>query len=133
MHDVLIIGGGVIGLAVARELARDQSVLLIERGATGEGTSWAAAGMLSPQSEADDAGPFFQLSLAAMRMYRKFAEDLREESGIDPQYDDGGVMVLASSDPELATLESRARWQKAAGLHAEILKPSEVYKLEPLI
>src|SRR6516225_8423598 len=115
MHDVVVIGGGVVGLAVARELAQDQSVLLIERGATGEGTSWAAAGMLSPQSEADDAGPFFQVSLAAMRMYRKFAEDLHTKSGVDPQYDDDGVMVLASSERDLSTLESRARWQKAAG------------------
>jgi glycine oxidase len=133
MHDVVVVGGGVIGLTIARELARDQSVLLLERGATGEGTSWAAAGMLSPQSEADADGPFFQLSMASLRMYRKFVEDVHEESGIDPQFDDDGVLVLASSDKELSTIEARARWQKAAGFRAEILSASDVFKLEPLI
>jgi glycine oxidase len=133
MQDVVVIGGGVVGLAVARELAQDQSVLLIERGAAGEGTSWAAAGMLSPQSEADDAGPFFQLSLASMRMFRQFAGDVHADSGIDPEYIEDGVLVLASSDKDLATLQSRARWQTAAGLRAQILSYSDVSKLEPLI
>src|SRR5215471_6118704 len=133
MQDVVVIGGGVVGLAVARELAQDQSVLLIERGAAGEGTSWAAAGMLSPQSEADDAGPFFQLSLASMRMFRQFADDVHADSQIDPEYIEDGVLVLASSDKDLAILQSRARWQTAAGLRAQILSASDVFKLEPLI
>ncbi len=133
MHDVVVIGGGVIGLAIARELAQDQSVLLVERGAPGEGTSWAAAGMLSPQSEADDAGPFFQLSMDALRMYRKFAADVHEESGVDPEYVEDGVIVLASSEAELSTMRARAKWQNAAGLRAEILDASQILKLEPLI
>ena len=69
MQDVIIIGGGVIGLAIARELASRKSVLLLDRGATGQGTSRAAAGMLTPLSEADDQGPFFQLSRASHAMY----------------------------------------------------------------
>jgi glycine oxidase len=133
MHDVVVIGGGVIGLAVAHELAQDQSVLLVERGMTGEGTSWAAAGMLSPQSEADDAGPFFQLSLAGLQMYRDFVRNLEEESGVDPEYIHDGVLVLAASEKDLATLQARARWQNAAGLRAEILPAAEVYTVEPLI
>src|SRR5262245_9077290 len=124
MHDVVIIGGGVIGLAIAREVSQRHFVLLLERGFVGEGTSWAAAGMLSPQSEADDQGSFFQFSISSFRMFPKFAEDLRKESGMDPGHEKCGLLVLASIDEELAVLRARAEWQRAAGLSAEILKPS---------
>ena len=77
MHDVIVIGGGVIGLSIARELAGRKSVLLLDRGSTGQGTSRAAAGMLTPLSEADDQGPFFQLCRASHAMYDGFVQDLQ--------------------------------------------------------
>src|SRR2546425_414821 len=77
MHDVIVIGGGVIGLSIARELGGRKSVLLLDRGATGQGTSRAAAGMLSPLSEADDQGPFFQLcrESRAFSVESRFAQE----------------------------------------------------------
>jgi len=131
--DIVIIGGGVIGLSIARELARRGSVLLIERGAIGEGASWAAAGMLSPQSEANHNDPFFQLGMASLRMYHPFIAELRAESSVDPDFSETGLIVLATSSEELSTLESRARWQKEAGLSIELLNSRDVFKLEPLI
>src|SRR6266576_1588340 len=105
MHDVIIVGGGVIGLAAARELAfQGRSVLVLDRGNPRDATSWAAAGMLAPQSEADAPSPFFDLCLASARLYRDWATHLHEESGVDPEYADSGLIVLASGDDTLCRL-----------------------------
>ena len=83
--DVVIIGGGVIGLAIARELSRCgvRDVTLIERAGLGSEASSAAAGMLAPQAEADRADAFFYLTCKSRDMYPGFAADLLSETGID--------------------------------------------------
>ena len=96
MHDVIVIGGGVIGLAIARELAPRKSVLLLDRCATGQGTSRAAAGMLTPLSEADDQGPLFQLSRRSQAMYDRFICDLETETKLDCGYARNGLLAVAS-------------------------------------
>lgn len=134
MHDVIVVGGGVIGLSIARELAPRKSVLLLDRGPTGGGTSWAAAGMLSPLSEADDQGPFFQLCSRSFALYEEFVCCLGEETGIDCGYSDNeGVLTLATSEEAVATLQGRAAWQRKAGFDVELLSGDEVRKLEPLV
>src|SRR5436309_9619906 len=98
MHDVIVIGGGIIGLSIARELAGRKSVLLLDRGATGQGTSRAAAGMLSPLSEADDQDPFFQLCRTSLAMYDRFIQELKGESGLDVGYSTEGLLFLRSEE-----------------------------------
>src|SRR5678815_3622415 len=80
--DVAIIGGGVIGLAVARALALRgvRDVLLIERGSLGSEASSAAAGMLAPQAEANRAHEFFYLTCRSRDMYPAFAAALLDLS-----------------------------------------------------
>src|SRR5438128_11506289 len=107
MYDVIVIGGGIIGLSIAREIAGRKSVLLLDRGATGQGTSRAAAGMLTPLSEADDQDSFFQLSRASLAMYDRFIEELKQESGLDVGYSREGLLFLASSEDSAATLRGR--------------------------
>src|SRR5882672_7422162 len=133
MHDVIVIGGGVIGLSIARELAGRKTVLVLDRGATGEGTSWAAAGMLSPLSEADDQAPFFQLCRASHASYRRFVEDLQEETGVDCGYSDSGLLCLASSEESANALRRRYEWQRKAGFEVENISSDAVCKMEPRV
>ena len=87
--DVVIIGGGVIGLAIARGLALHgvRDVCLVERGTLGTEASFAAAGMLLPQVEADAEDDFFKLACRSRDLYASFAKDLREETGVDVELD----------------------------------------------
>ena len=86
---VVIVGGGIIGLSIARELrlrgVRD--VMLIEKGELGKEASWAAGGILAPQVEADRADDFFSLACASRDMYPALAAALSAETGIDVELD----------------------------------------------
>jgi glycine oxidase len=98
--DVVVIGAGVIGCAIARELAvRGKSVIIVERNSPGRRASWAAAGMLSPLGEAGD-GPFLELCDASLDRFASFAHTLREETGIDVEYRTNGKLYVATGDTD---------------------------------
>jgi glycine oxidase len=131
--EVVVVGGGVIGCAVARHLAlRGARVRVLERGEEpGAEASWAAAGMLAPLAEADGPGPFLDLLLRGRAEFPDFAAALREETGIDVGYSDAGTLSLALTDADERALERRHAWQAAAGLGTERLAAEEVRALEP--
>src|SRR6266566_4813272 len=80
IDDVLVVGGGIIGLSIAREAAlAGLRVRLLERGEIGREASSAAAGLLSPQAEADRAGPLLSLGLASRDLFPEFAGRVSEE------------------------------------------------------
>jgi glycine oxidase len=133
MHDVIVIGGGVIGLSIARELAGHKSVLLLDRGPTGEGTSRAAAGMLAPLSEAEDQTPFLRLCMASHALYSRFVADVQRESDLDVGYASEGLLCLASSEESGAILHRRYEWQRQAGFAVELLTADELHQMEPLV
>lgn len=132
--DVVIVGGGVIGCAVARRAARDGlSVVVAERGTPGMEASWAAAGMLSPLAEADAPGPFLDLLIAAREVYPAYAAALREETGADVAYADAGTLYVALREEDEAELRERWAWQSAAGLPVERLTAEEARRMEPAV
>jgi glycine oxidase len=133
--DVALIGGGVIGLAIARALARRRvRVTLIERfDDFGMESSRAAAGMLAPQSEANEANAFFELACAGRELYASFAESLRAETGIDIELEKTGTLYLAFTEQDEAEIAHRYRWQKKAGLPVEWLTAEQVRALEPCV
>lgn len=129
--DVAVVGGGVAGLAAARELARrGLSVAVIEDGRAGS-ASRAAAGMLAPQAEADDADDLFELLCASREMYTAFAAALGEETGIGIELDRTGTLYLALTPEDVEEVERRFAWQSGAGLEVERLTGDEARALEP--
>lgn len=132
--DVAVVGGGVIGLAVARALERrGLSVTLVESGETGAGASRAAGGMLAPQAEADRRDEFFDLLCASRDMYPDFARALAEESGVDVELDLTGTLYLAFDEHDEEELARRYSWQSGAGLEVERLTAEEARELEPAV
>jgi glycine oxidase len=132
MRDVIVVGGGVIGLSIAHAVAAEgKSVLVLDPGEVTEASSWAAAGMLAPQSEADQKDPLFELCVASLRIYRDWASQLHEQSGIDPEYEDPGLICLASSEDALEKLKCRMVWQREAGFDSELLMPEDIRRMEP--
>ncbi|HEX6716228.1 MAG TPA: glycine oxidase ThiO, partial [Pyrinomonadaceae bacterium] len=133
--DVVIVGGGVIGLTIARALALRgvRDVSLIERGGLGTEASFAAAGMLVPQAEADAQDDFFNLAIQSRDLYPSFAAALREETGIDVELDTTGTLYLALNEYDHDEIEKRYEWQTRAGLSVEMLDAAAARELEPCI
>ncbi|MBX3281301.1 MAG: glycine oxidase ThiO [Acidobacteria bacterium] len=131
--DVLIIGGGVIGLSIARELAFDHTVTVVERGRCGEEASSAAAGMLGAQAEAYGDDQFFRACIESREMFPELAASLFEETGIDVGLDRKGTLLLSFSEADIAARSERFAWQKAAGFEIEQLSATELRREEPFI
>ena len=133
--EIIIIGGGVIGLSIARALALRgvRDVTLIEKGEFGREASWAAGGILAPQVEADAADDFFRLASASRDLYPQFAEALLNETGIDVEIDRTGTLYVAFTGAEEAEFRARFDWQRSEGLAVEWLSGDEARALEPAL
>jgi glycine oxidase len=142
--DVVVIGAGVMGCAVAwRLLQRGLSVVLVERGVPGAEASSAAAGILAPQAEADGPGPFLDLALRSRALYPAFVAELQERTGVDVGYRKEGTLVLAGvgaagpdapeAEAEVAALRAQLAWQQRAGLKVAQLSREALHEAEPAL
>lgn len=131
-YDAVVIGGGIIGCAVARSAAlAGLSVALMDRGEPGSEATWAAGGMLSPYSEAENPGPFYRLAVESLRRYRAFARAVEAESGRSVHLLETGKMEIALDDRGETRLRSRFRWLRDEGVRATWLDPDDARRKEP--
>ena len=131
--DAVIVGGGVIGLAVAwRASRRGLRVRVLERERPGAGASGVAAGMLAPIGEASwGEEPVLELGLASAAVWPDFAAELEAESGVGIGYRRSGAIHVALDRDEVGELRRRHELMESHGLHADWLTPSAARELEP--
>ena len=113
--EFLIVGAGVIGLATAqRLLLQGANVTLVERGAVGQESSWAGGGILAPLCPWDYPDEVNHLTRLGAAMFPRWAADLHATTGIDPEYEASGMLVLPPFDLSLAD-----QWCKKHGIRLE--------------
>ncbi len=136
-RDVVVVGGGVIGLAIAWRCAQQgMAVTLLERDELGGGASGVAAGMLGPVAEAGfgaAAGRLLELGLESARLWPEFASELAGASETASALRGGGTLLLARDADEAAALERELAFREALGLEVMRLRPSEARRLEPAL
>lgn len=132
MSDVVIIGGGVIGLSLAYELSVEgvRDVTLLERRTLGREASWAGAGILTPAG-AEARAPIDRLRALSLRRVAEWSARLRDETGIDNGYRPWGELQLATDAETASALRVKADAWRADGLAVEPLTGDELAQLEP--
>jgi len=132
-QDILIVGGGIIGLSLAWSLRKCgvDKITILEQNECGREASSAAAGILAPQAEADCADDFFRFCQESRDLYPQFAEDLFSETDVDVELDRTGTLYLAFTEKDAEELGNRYTWQKNANLSVEKLSAKEVLEIEP--
>jgi len=130
--DVLIVGGGVIGTACARALARrGASVTLVDSGPKPGSASLAAAGMLAPLAEAGPEDPMLGMAVRARDYYAELAPALVDEVGIDIGLQYQGILEVAFSEDEVVEVKKEVAWHRQCGFAAEWLSARELQDLAP--
>ena len=132
--DVLVIGGGIIGLLSAYECAKaGMSVVLLEKHRLGYGASGNSAAMIEFGLDFHRGEPFNSLSLASVRLFPGLHAELKSLTGIDFEYGASGILELALSADDVSPLQEQVHALQAAGFAARWLAPAEIREAYPEI
>lgn len=132
--DVAVVGGGVIGLAIAWRCAQRGLRVTVLDPDPGSGASSAAAGMLAPVTEAHfGEEPLLRLALAAARLWPEFAAELAEASGDDLGYRTEGTLLVAYTEDDMRAVRRLHRFYQELELPTEPLTGRDCRSLVPLL
>jgi glycine oxidase len=130
--DAIVIGAGIIGCSIARELARrGTKVRVFEARAVGAGATQASAGILAPYIEASHHGPLLDLAARSLAMYDRYVDEVRAESGVSIEYRRCGTLETAVDATAAARLKASSETDLLAGADAEWLDRDQARSLEP--
>ena len=132
--DVVIVGGGVIGLSIAYRLAIEGvKATLLDRREIGREASWAGAGLIPANTERLKTNASVELRSWSAVLYPEWSAALLEETGINNGYQrTGGVDVALSEDEERDLRSSAGRW-RTEGIVFERLAPGDFARVEPAL
>ncbi len=127
-----IAGAGVIGLAIARELAlRGKKVLLVDKGKAGAQASYASGGMIRPITECEHNQEYLDSCMKSSEMYKQYAEDLKTETGVDIEYRVSGHIKVAMTAEDEEYLKKKYETARKNGVAAELLSKQDVKQRIP--
>jgi glycine oxidase len=133
-HDVVIVGGGVIGLSIAFALAREgMRPTVVDRRDLGREASWAGAGLIPPVGENRSRQPLVALRSWSAELYPRWSAALDQETGIDIGYRRTGGVDVAWTDLEDQELRATAGRWRAEGIAYERLAPGDYSRVEPAL
>ncbi|TXT35825.1 MAG: glycine oxidase [Planctomycetota bacterium] len=131
MPDIVLIGGGVIGLSIAYELAtRGASVRVLDQGQLGQESSWAGAGMITPANPSGAKSPETRLRAESFVRWPDWIARLKDETGIDTGFARCGGIELSPARSPSAVSAAAAKFQ-SEGVRAELVHSRELRTLEP--
>ena len=132
--DIIVVGGGVIGLSIAWELAkRDLTVTVLERDEFGKAASWAGAGILPPPPGPGADHPLDELARRSSSLHPVWADQLQELTGIDTGYQNCGGLYLARHAGEVASLSANVESWRDEGLQFERWSVEQLIEREPYL
>ena len=132
--DVAVVGGGVIGLAVAWRAASRGLTVAVADPTPAQGATHAAAGMLAPVTELRyGEQELLALGLAAADRYPAFVAELEQETGLSCGYRDCGTLAVAADADDRAELRELHRFQLSLGLASQWLTGRECRRFEPML
>jgi len=131
-YDCLVVGGGVIGLLVAYELSgAGLRVCLIDRGTPGREASWAGAGVLPPHRALPQDTAIEKLATASADLHPQWAQQLREQTGIDNGYRRCGGIHVARTRQLADRLDQAVDCWRQRHVAVEPMGPDDLFSLEP--
>jgi glycine oxidase len=130
--DIIVIGAGIVGCAIAYELARrGASVEVVDERMAGMGATQASAGILAPYIEAHEESPLFDLTVRSLNLFDEFIERVSSESGLGIQYRRTGTLAVVTDPADMITLRATADVLARRGVSAELLDGAAVRIEEP--
>ena len=132
--DVAIVGGGVIGCAIAYQLSKmGINCTVFEKNRLASGASGATAGMIGPIWHIDQTpDSYFQLGMRSLEIFPNLVKEL-EEAGIDPEFQQTGAVKVLFDEIDDAVLLDNLRWQKELGIGVRWIDRKELLDREPEI
>lgn len=131
--DITIVGSGIVGLLIAKELNQaGLSVTIVEKNSAAQESSWAGGGILLPLYPWRQAQAITQLVIPSLKLYPQLNDSLFNETGIDPEWTQSGLLITQNPDHELARQWGDANNIPVETTDANFLAGLQTQALNPL-